>query len=80
MVSGSITKDGMSKSEVDPCGICSLRVMVNYALCAQCGKCILVRRVGVKSVTPTFSRNFTHRKCEGNVEEAVEQRKSYVMK
>ena len=26
MVSGGITKDGMSKSKVDPCGVCSLRV------------------------------------------------------
>ena len=25
IVSGSITKDGMSISKVDPCGICSLR-------------------------------------------------------
>ena len=24
MVSGGITKDGMSKSKVDPCGVCSL--------------------------------------------------------
>ena len=24
MVGGSITKDGMSKSNVDPCGVCSL--------------------------------------------------------
>ena len=29
MVSGSITKDGMSKGKVDPCGICSLRVKAN---------------------------------------------------
>ena len=38
MVSGGITKDGMSNSKVDPCGICSLRVKVNSALCLQCGK------------------------------------------
>ena len=29
MVSGGITKDGMSKSKVDPCGVCSLRVKAN---------------------------------------------------
>ena len=28
---------------------------------------------GVKRVTPKFSRNFTCRKCEGNIGEAVEQ-------
>ena len=26
MVSGSITKDGLCKSKVDPCGVCCLRV------------------------------------------------------
>ena len=40
MVSGSITKDGMSKSKVDPCGICSLRVIANSVLCLLCGRCI----------------------------------------
>ena len=40
MVSGSITKDGLSKSKVDPCGVCSLKVMANSVLCVQCGKCI----------------------------------------
>ena len=34
----SITKDGMSKSKVDPCGVCSLRAKVNSALYVQCGK------------------------------------------
>ena len=29
MVCGGITKDGMSKSKVDPCGICSLKVKAN---------------------------------------------------
>ena len=28
-VSGGITKDGMSKGTVDPCGVCSLRVKVS---------------------------------------------------
>ena len=38
MVSGDITKDGMSKSKVDPCGICCLRAKANPVLCVQCGK------------------------------------------
>ena len=33
MVSGGITKDGMSKSKVEPYGACSLRVKANTALC-----------------------------------------------
>ena len=35
MVSGGISKEGMSKSKVDPCGDCSLRVKENSVLCAQ---------------------------------------------
>ena len=38
IVSGSITMDGLSKSEVDPCGVYSLRVVVNSVLCVQCGR------------------------------------------
>ena len=38
MVCGGITKYGMSKSKVDPGGVCSLRVKVNSVLCLQCGK------------------------------------------
>ena len=29
MVSGGITTDGLSKSKVDPCGVCTLRVKAN---------------------------------------------------
>ena len=38
MVSSGITKDGLSKSKVDSCGVCSLRVKANSVLCIQCGK------------------------------------------
>ena len=38
MVSSGITKDGLYKSKVDPCGVCSLRVKANSVLCVQCGK------------------------------------------
>ena len=40
MVCGSITKDGMSKINVDPCYVCSLRAKANSVLCLQCGKWI----------------------------------------
>ena len=33
MVSGGITKDGMSKSKVDPCRVCCLRVKANSVFC-----------------------------------------------
>ena len=42
-------------------------------MCVQCGKWRHSRCVGVKMVTPKFSTNFTCRKCEGNIGEAVEQ-------
>ena len=63
----------MSKCKVDPCGACSLRVKTNPILCLQYCKWIHGRCAGVKSVTPKFSNNFTSRKCEGNIGEAVEQ-------
>ena len=40
MVSGGITKDGMSKSKVDPCWVCGLRVKANSVLCVHHGKLI----------------------------------------
>ena len=67
MVCGSITKDGMYKSKVDPCWVCCLTVKANSVLCLQCGKWIHGRCAGMKSVTQTFSRNFTCSKCEGNI-------------
>ena len=73
VVSGVITKDGLSKSKVYQCWVCSLRVKANSVLCVQCGKCIHGRCAGVKRVTPKFSRNLTCRRCEWNIGEAVEQ-------
>ena len=73
MVSGGITNDGLSKSNVDPCWVCSLRVMANSVLCVQYGKWIHIRCPGLKMVTPKFFGNFTCTKCEGHLEEAVEQ-------
>ena len=37
MVSGSFTKDGMSKNKVEPCGVCSLRAKTNSVFCVQHG-------------------------------------------
>ena len=48
-VSGSITKDRLSKSKVDPRGIGSLRVKSNSVLCVRCEKWIHGRCAGMKS-------------------------------
>ena len=42
-------------------------------MCVLCGKWIHSRCARVKMVTPKISRNYTCRKCEGNIGEAVEQ-------
>ena len=65
--------DGVSKSKVDLCGVCNLRVKANSDLCLKCGKWIHGKCAGVKRVTPKFFLNLTCRKCEGNIGEAVEQ-------
>ena len=71
MVSGDIATVRMSQSNVDPCGVCSLRVQAYSVLCLQCGEWINGRCAGVKSVTTKFLRNIICRKCEGNIGEAV---------
>ena len=43
-VSSGVTQDGLPKSNVDPCDVCSLRVRV---MCVQCGKWIHGRCAGV---------------------------------
>ena len=64
MVSGGIIKDGMSKSKDDLCGVCSLRVKANSALCVQCGKWKQGTCVGVKGVVATSLNNLADKKCE----------------
>ena len=54
MVCGGNTKDGMSKSKVDPCGACSLRAKANSVLFLQCGECIHSRCAGMKRLTPKY--------------------------
>ena len=48
LVSSSITKDGLCKSKVDPCGLCNLRLKANSVLCVLCGKWIHGKCAGVK--------------------------------
>ena len=72
MVSGGITKDGLSKSKDDPSGVCSLREEANSVLCVQCSKWIHDICANVNKVTPNFSLHFACRKCERNIGEVVE--------
>ena len=46
------------ENQVDPCGVCSLRVRASSVLCVQCGKWILGRCAVVKMVTAKLSINF----------------------
>ena len=57
MVSSGITQDGLSKSNVGPCVICSLRVKVISVLCVQCGRWTHGRCAGVKRLKTMFSRD-----------------------
>ena len=54
MVSGGTSKDGLSKNEVNPSGVCSLRVKVNSVLCIQCGKWIHGRYDSVNKVLTQY--------------------------
>ena len=38
VVCGGITEDSLSKSKVDSCTVCCLRVKAHSVLCVQCGK------------------------------------------
>ena len=67
MVIGSIAKVTLSKSDVNPCRLCSLRVKASFILCIKCVKLIHGICAGVKKVNVKFSRNFVYRKHVGNV-------------
>ena len=71
MVSGCITKNGLSKSKVDPCGVCSLRVKANSLLC---DKWIHAICAGVKMVTPKFSGNFACKDMKGILEKQLSRK------
>ena len=77
MVSGGRKNDSLSKSKVDSCGVCSLKVKANSVLC---GKWIHGRCGEVKRVTATFQKNSCCKNYEGNIGKAVEQEEMYVMK
>ena len=57
IVSGGITKEGLFKSKVDPCGVRSLQVKAISILCVKCGKWIHGRYAGVKMVTAKIAGN-----------------------
>ena len=61
----SILKDGLSKSRVDPCLVCSLRVKGDSVLCVHCRKMYPWYMYLSEKSGPKFSGNFACRKCEG---------------
>ena len=73
MVTGDITKDGLSKCKVDSCGVCNMSEYVNSVLCVQCAKWINGRCVRMEIAIPEFSRILACMKSEGYVLEAVKQ-------
>ena len=61
-----ITKEGFSRSKVDPCAICIPSVKAISVLYVHCGKWIQCRCAELKRVTAKFKRNPSGRKCVGN--------------
>ena len=63
VVSGSITKDDISKSKVDPCGVCSLRAKLNTVLCVYV-VCCSTDDVQERKFRPqNCKKKFPSRKC-----------------
>ena len=54
IVSSGIAKNGLSNSEINPCGDCSLRVNAKLVLFVQCGKWVHCRCAGMNMVTSRF--------------------------
>ena len=67
MLAGCVTKNGLSRSKVDPCGVCSLRVKVSSVLCVKCGKWLHIRCCGLKKLITKFSRNVAFMMCVENI-------------
>ena len=65
MVSGS--KGEISKSKVDPCGICGKRVMRNSMMCTVCKKWIHGRCAKVKKVNNILGKSFICSNCINTV-------------
>ena len=79
MVSGGITKDGISKSKVDPCAVCSLRVNAYSVLCLQCsGSTVDV--LELKRLLQSFQEILQSGNVNGILEKRWSRKKSYVMK
>ena len=56
MVSGAITKDGLSISKVYQCEICHMMAKANSVLCVQCCNCIHSRCVYIKRVNQIYQK------------------------
>ena len=66
MVSGGITQDGLPKSKVDLCGVCTLRVDAYSVLCLQYGNWTNSRCAGLKrtqNVKEILDSQWSRKKC-----------------
>ena len=66
IVAIGITKDSLSKSKVDPCGVCNLRIKGKSVLCVHCDRCARLKRV-----IALFKRHFACKELKVNIREAV---------
>ena len=57
------TKDEITSSKIDPCGLCGKRVGSNAVCCTQCMKWIHGRCTKMKKVTSSSVRDFVCRRC-----------------
>ena len=67
MVSG--TEGEVYESKIDPCGVCSKRVMSNSLQCLKCCKWIHGRCAKIKRVNPKAAKEFICSACKGTVKE-----------
>ena len=70
----------MSKSNVDPYGVCSLRVIANLVLCRQCSKWIHGRRAGVIKLLQSHQEILHAENVKGILERQWIRKKSNMMK
>ena len=80
MVSDNVTNNGMCKSKVNPCLVCSLRVKANSLLSVQCGKWIHGRCIGVEMLTTKFKEILLAVNVKGRLKNQWSGNKRYVMK
>ena len=70
LVSG--TEGEIRKSKIDPCGVCSKRVVANAMLCVKCKKWVHSQCARVKRAATSLAKEFVCKKCSNFSGGAVE--------